>query len=235
MPHSLPLNYFAERAYVKSDPATGLLASRQGNRLIAIPDLLFRSIHQSLREEAGEATPLALYTFGSWWGAAFYDRMVRELEAYYQTPIAQMNALEFLVTMRELWATHGLGNLCLDFSHRQRGLILVTTSHSILQEGTDLGLKPGQQPSFHLEAGFLGAWFSRWVGKELRACATDWHHPNMPGSIVEPVESGETLPEADLEPIPFTQFLVGLKDTIEPLEQQVRQGARTPALLALLA
>ena len=223
----IPTNYFSQRSYLKSEPETGLLFSRQGNRLIAIPDVLLRSIHRSLRTEAGEATPLALYTCGFWWGGAFYDRIIREIESYYQTSIKEMNALEFLVTMRELWAVHGLGNLALDFSYRSRGIVQITTSYSILQEGSDQGLKPGQQPSYHLEAGFLAAWFSRWAGKELKACATDWGFNRS--------EEAASSSAAMASTIPFTQFLVGASELIESIEGQVRQGQRTAGIIEQLS
>lgn len=218
----IPNHYFSQRAYIKSDPSTGLLASRQGNRLIAIPDMLLRNIHRSLRQEAGDATPLALYTCGYWWGGYFYDRISQELERYYQMPLAEINAMEFLVTLRELWSVHGLGYLNLDFSYRNYGLIKVLTAYSVLQEGSDIGLKPGQLPSYHLEAGFLAAWFSRWAGKELRACATDWGHRHL---------SEETATEL----APFTEFLIGMSDRIEPIENQVRQGDRTGVILQKIA
>jgi predicted hydrocarbon binding protein len=213
----IPGNYFAQRNYLKADPATGLLSSREGNRLIAIPEVLLESIHRSLRAEAGEATPLALYTFGFWWGGSVYDRMRSEIESYYRTTIGNMNAIEFLVMMREFWATHGLGNLTLDFTYRDRGLVQVVTTNSILVKGTDLGLKEGQIPSHHLEAGFIAAWFARWAGKELRACATDW---GLGRSAID-LEETES----------FTQFLVGAADQIEEIEGWVKQGLRTTEIL----
>lgn len=213
----IPGNYFAQRTYVKSDPATGLLATRQGNRLIAVSELLLQSIHQALRAEAGEATPFALYTFGLWWGKAFYDRLRSELEAYQGCPVTEMSAVTFLVTMREIWLVHGLGGLTLDFRHRDRGLIHVTTTNSALVKGTDLGLKAGQIPSHHLEAGFLAAWFSRWAGRELRACAIDW---GMGHSEVN-VEETES----------YTEFLVGTVEQVEEIETWVKQGLRTTEIL----
>ena len=52
IPTSIPSNYFSPRFYVKSDPATGLLSTRQGDRLVAIPDFLLLSIHRALESEA---------------------------------------------------------------------------------------------------------------------------------------------------------------------------------------
>jgi hypothetical protein len=209
IPGNIPGNYFAPRTYIKSHPKTGLLATRQGNRLLAVPEALLRSVHKALREEAGEATPFALYTFGFWWGGAFYDRLKLEVEQYYQRAIPQMNALEFLVMMRQIWETHGLGHINLDFSQRQLGLIKVQMDHSILQIGTEIGLKENQSPSYHLEAGFIAAWFSRWAGKSIRVCAVDLPK-NQEEAIAEPDRSA--------------YFLVGLAPQIEQAEIWVKQG-----------
>ena len=211
-------NYFAPRTYVRSDAETGLLSSRQGSRLLAVPDILLRSIHKALRSEAGAAAPLALYTFGFSWGTAFYDRLSREIESYYEQPITQMNAVEFLVMMRQIWAVHGLGSLMLDFSYRNLGLIRVTTENSALQSGTMLGVEADQLPSHHLEAGFIAAWFSRWAGKNIRACATD----------LESCADAET----ELKESPkLTKFLVGLAPQIEQTEIWVKQGISSAEIL----
>ena len=213
-------NYFAHRTYVKSDAATGLLSTRQGNRLLAVPEVLLRSIHQALRAETGQAAPLALYTCGFWWGGSFYDRVRSEVESYYNTTIAQMNAVEFLVMMRQVWAVHGFGSLTLDFSHREHGFIQVTTENSAMALGSELGVEEGQLPSHHLEAGFIAAWFSRWAGKNLRACATDLG-----------VSSGmNTEPNAKRN-----QFLVGLASQIEQAETWVKQGISSTEILQRFA
>ena len=37
---SIPANCFSPKGYVKSHPASGLLSTRHGDRLIAVPELL---------------------------------------------------------------------------------------------------------------------------------------------------------------------------------------------------
>ena len=54
----IPANCFNPKSYVKSHPASGLLSTRHGDRLIAIPEVLLRSIPKILRVEAGEASYL---------------------------------------------------------------------------------------------------------------------------------------------------------------------------------
>ncbi len=221
---SIPGNYFSPRFYVKSDPATGLLSTRQGDRLVAVPDFLLRGIHRALQSEAGQAGTLALYTFGFSWGGSFYDHIRGEIESYRGTTIMATNAVEFFATMRQLWTVHGMGNLILDFSHRQNGLIVVTTENSVLTIGSEIGLKSGNLPWHHLQAGFIAAWFSRWAGKDIRACATDWSDL--------PETSTATLDSSSKEN--YTRFIVGVTTKIQQVEPWVKQGLRTTEILEKL-
>ncbi len=222
---SIPGNYFSPRFYVKSDPATGLLSTRQGDRLVAVPDFLLRSIHRALQSEAGQAGTLALYTFGFSWGGSFYDHIRGEIESYRGTTIMATNVVEFFATMRQLWTVHGMGNLTLDFSHRQHGLIVVTTENSVLTVGSEIGLKSGNLPWHHLQAGFIAAWFSRWAGKDIRACATDWSDPPEISSTETPdASSNET----------YTRFILGLTSKMQQVEPWVKQGLRTTEILEKL-
>lgn len=227
---SIPGNYFSPRFYVKSDPATGLLSTRQGDRLVAVPDFLLRSIHRALQSEAGQAGTLALYTFGFSWGGSFYDHIRGEIESYRGTTIMATNAVEFFATMHQLWTVHGMGNLILDFSHRQYGLIVVTTENSVLTIGSEIGLKSGNLPWHHLQAGFIAAWFSRWAGKDIRACATDWSDPPEISSTAALDNSSSDSSSKEN----YTRFIVGVTSKIQQVEPWVKQGLRTTEILEKL-
>lgn len=200
---TISANYFNPRAYLKSESATGLLSTRQGKRLIAIPEMLIQSIHQTLLSEAGEAASMAFYTFGYSWGKSFYERVKKEIEVYYESSIPQMNAAEFFAIIRQLWAVHGLGNISVDFSPAKHGLLLVTIKNSSISNPQD----QNESKAFSVEAGFLGGWFSANTHHDLSACATDW---------------GQA-----------TQYLVGTKSDIEQIQANfIAKGMRTSAILA---
>lgn len=168
---AIPTNYFSPRAYVQADSASGLLSTRQGKRLIAIPETLIDSIHETLLEEAGEAASMAFYTFGSSWGKSFFERARKEIEVYYQGAIAQMNAPEFFAILQELWGVHGLGRIMVDFSDAKQGLLLVTIENSGISK-----INPNSDSkSFSVEAGFLAGWFSAFARQDLGAYATSWN------------------------------------------------------------
>jgi uncharacterized protein len=202
---SIPANCFNQRSYVKSNPTSGLLATRHGDRLIAIPELLLRSIPKVLRVEAGEASYLALYTFGDNWGKTFYTRMMQDMVKYYRQPILDTIANEFFVTVQSAWAVHGMGKPIVDFRLAQRGLLVVTIENSGIDNGKTIEATPTSR-SFSLEAGFLAGWFSNLTNKKLRACASNWSQ--APDSM---------------------QFLVGSIPQIESIElTHLSTGMLTP-------
>jgi uncharacterized protein len=199
---SIPANCFNQKSYVRSNPTSGLLATRHGDRLIAIPELLLRSIPKVLRVEAGEASYLALYTFGNNWGKTFYIRMMQDMVKYYRQPILDTIANEFFVTIQAAWAVHGLGKPIVDFRLAQRGLLVVTIENSGIDNGKTIEATPTAR-SFSLEAGFLAGWFSALTNKQLRACASNWSQaPNSMEFLV-----GST---SQIESIELTHLSTGM-------------------------
>jgi predicted hydrocarbon binding protein len=199
LPIAIPGNCFNHKSYIKADPALGLLSTRHGSRLMAVPEVLMRSIPNTLRAEAGEASYLALYTFGENWGKSFCDRILQDIYQYYREPIFDTIAAEFFVHIQEAWAVHGLGRLWIDFSLSKRGLLLVTIANSGIS-GTNEIASDATYRSFSLEAGFIAGWFSLLTNKTLRACAIGWKE--NPASI---------------------EFLVGAVPHIESIERTALQ------------
>jgi uncharacterized protein len=207
----IPANCFNPKSYVKSHPASGLLSSRYGERLIAVPEVLLRSIPKILRVEAGEASYLALYTCGQNWGKTFCDRMMQDLVKYYHQPILATIATEFFAHVQSAWAVHGLGKPTIDFSLAARGLLVVTIEHSGIANGATVEDNPSYR-SFSLEAGFLAGWLSALTNQDLRACAIDWR--KAPISM---------------------QFLVGSTAQIESIElNHLQQGMLSADVLKSL-
>jgi uncharacterized protein len=198
MPKSItpiPTNCFNPKSYLKSNPATGLLASRHGDRLIAVPEVLLRSISNTLRVETGEASYLALYTFGNSWGKTFCERVSQDIFQYYGQTLLTTIAPEFFVQIQSAWSVHGLGKPSIDFSLSKQGLVIVTIENSGIGGGTAIE-DDATYRSFSLEAGFLAGWFAAMTGEKLRACAFNWSE--APASI---------------------QFLIGSVDHIESIER----------------
>lgn len=205
---SIPTNCFTPKGYVKSHPATGLLSTRYGDRLIAVPELLLRSIPKTLRAEAGEASYLALYTFGDNWGKTFCNRVMQDMVKYHRQPILETIAAEFFVNVQEAWAVHGLGRPEIDFRLAKRGLLVVSIANSGIGGDAPIAADATYR-SFSLEAGFLAGWFSSLTDKPLKACASNWSE--APTSL---------------------EFLVGSVAHIESIERShLELGTIAPAIL----
>ena len=66
---------------------------------------LLRSIPRVLRVEAGEASHLALYTFGDNWGKTFGNRMMQDLVTY-SLPTQEIDICNSLSTVHYPPSTH---------------------------------------------------------------------------------------------------------------------------------
>ncbi len=160
---SLKGNYFAPDAYVRGDMEFGLIENRSGARLLALPETLLQGLHAGLEEEIGPASGVVLFTCGSWWGKNLYRRMAEELEDYYGQPLAKMETIEFLQSLKECWKTHGWGILDINPKCYQQGFLLLTVQNSPFIEAA----RKGQRMMGHLEAGIVSGFFSRLTGPEL--------------------------------------------------------------------
>lgn len=123
-------NYFAPYAYVQGDFELGLLETRLGARLIALPEVFLQGVYEGLQHELGDASSLVLYNCGRWWGKSFFRRFQQEVTQYYEIPLAQMEMVEFLSCFKQCWKTHGWGTIEFNFDYYPHGLIVIYTTNS---------------------------------------------------------------------------------------------------------
>ncbi|GAB4324882.1 MAG: hypothetical protein Kow0091_31960 [Geminocystis sp.] len=161
-------NYFAPSAYVQGDFELGLLETRLGSRLIALPEVFLQGVYEGLNEELGQASGLVLYNCGKWWGKSFYRRFLQEVSEYYETPLAQMEMVEFLSCLKQCWKTHGWGVIEFNFDYYSQGFIVVNTVNSPFAQAAPQGEGLACQP----EAGILTSFFSQLTGEDLLALQT---------------------------------------------------------------
>lgn len=206
---SLPANYYASDMYVRGDLEMGLLESRRGDRLLALPETLIQAIYSGLSKETGQASRLVLFNCGRWWGKNFFNRFRDEVSDYYKTPLADMQMADFLYALKQCWITYGLGMLELDQSYHDRGFLIVETRNSpFARLASDAEL-----PSCFLEAGVLASVFSQLAGRDLHCVQTQ----------CESIGGESNL------------FVIGLKKRLEPaealIEKQLDHESILPRLL----
>lgn len=196
--NSLPKNYFAHDAYVIGDFELGLIENRQGARLIALPEVLIRAIYSSLEQETGQAAGLVLYNCGRWWGKSFYRRFNEELSDYYNRPLAEMEMIELVQSLKQCWKTHGWGMIDLDFNYYQKGFLVVKIENSpFVQSGLEI-----KTPICFAEAGILAAFFSELTGEELESVQTQCESLGLESNY----------------------FILGLSERINPIKTWVEEG-----------
>jgi predicted hydrocarbon binding protein len=204
----VPGNYFATDAYIQSDLEMGLLQSRRGDRLLALPETLIQAIYSGLDKETGQAARLVLINCGRWWGKNFYTRFREELSEYYGQPLASMTMAEFLQCLQQCWITHGWGKIDLDQSYRQRGFLVIKTWNSPFASHAP----KGKLPVCNLETGIFSVFFSQLTRKELHCVQT----------------SCESL-GADCN-----RFVLGLHKRLEPAEIMVENQIEHESIMQKL-
>ena len=195
---SLLGNYFATHAYVQGDFEFGLIENRQGSRLIALPEVLLQAIHVSLKEEVGSAAGIVLFNCGRWWGKNFYRRFSEELSIHYGKPIAQMEMVELLQSMKQCWKSHGWGIINLEMDYYQQGFLIVTVENSAFAETANVE----NMPQCFLEAGIFSAFFSSLTDRNLHCVQT----------------SCESMGEE------INRFVIGTSDRLKPIEDWLEEN-----------
>ena len=105
----IPGNFFAPNTYVQGDMELGTIKSRQGTRLVALPNTLLRALPKGLESELGPAAQVVLRQCGYAWGKQFHQRFAAEVSEYYGKPLADMGMPEFLQCLKQCWQTYGWG------------------------------------------------------------------------------------------------------------------------------
>lgn len=162
-------NYYAPRTYVQSDLESGLLTSRHGDRLLALPEALLRGIYSGLDYETGMAARLVLRHCGRMWGKEFFRRFAAELEECYGQSLANLEMGLFIQNLQQAWKTHGWGILTLNWLHKDQGIVIVEIVHSPFSAMVP---PPITRPMGFLEAGLLSTWFSQITGRDLSCVQT---------------------------------------------------------------
>lgn len=195
---SLQGNYFSSDAYVQGDFEFGLIENRQGARLIALPEVLLQAIYASLETEVGSAAGIVLFNCGRWWGKNFYRRFNEELSQYYDKPIAQMDMVELLQSLKQCWKTHGWGIMDLVMEYYQKGFLIIKVENSAFAETATSDNKP----QCFLEAGIFSSFFSELTGRNLHCVQTACESMGAECNY----------------------FIVGLFERLQPVEAWLEEG-----------
>lgn len=194
----LPGNYYASGTYIQGDLEHGLLESRRGDRLLALPHALIQGIYAGLDEEVGQAAHLVLFKCGHWWGKSFYARFYEELQEYHGQSLPDMEMIEFLQNIQQYWRTSGWGTFELDLSYYSQGFLVIETRNSPFA----MEAPQSDKPVCSLEQGIFSAFFSQLTGHELYCIQT-------------------TCESLSAE---CNRFILGLPNRLKPIEVCIEEG-----------
>ncbi len=154
---------YASDTYVKGEVEFGLLESRMGSRMVALPDTLLKAIDTVLDEEIGRAKYMVKSKCGHWWGKSFYRRFNSEMSEYYHKSLTNMPMIEFLQCLRQCWKTYGWGTIDLDADAYQQGFLVIRIWNAYSVQGKT----QDSPPACAMESGFLEGFFSQLTGQDL--------------------------------------------------------------------
>lgn len=161
------LNYFTSPAFLRLDAARGVLSSRGGTRMIAISDDYLQGFVAACEHEAGSAAPYILRRCGRFFGERLARRFEAELAAFAGASIRDRTMNEFNALVRDLWRGCGLGELTIDWSRGEHGLVPVRLEASPMQ---DIG--PSGHVGDDLFTGILEGFFTSFCDGEMRCVQT---------------------------------------------------------------
>jgi predicted hydrocarbon binding protein len=162
-------NYYAPKVYVQSDLESGMLTSRHGDRLLALPKAFIQALYSGLEYETGQAARLVLRNCGRMWGKEFFRRFATELTDFYLKPLPELEMGLFVQNLNQAWKTHGWGVLTVDWNHKDQGILVIRISNSPFAAMTPAH---HTRPMGFLEAGLLSTWFSQLTGRSLACVQT---------------------------------------------------------------
>jgi len=158
-------NHYREDGYFRLNVKNGVLRSREGTRMLTLPEDLIVGLHRGLEDETGAAAPIVLYSIGRWWGRQFARQHEGEIRRFYRRDIGDLPLAFYLQVLRRVWGLFGWGQLDLSFDLQERGFIEALVDGALYSESIgNIG-----RTSDHLVAGVLASLVSALSGRDLEA------------------------------------------------------------------
>lgn len=160
-------SYYA-RDYLRTNIRSGVTRNRSGTRLLCLSSDFLLGLRKALTSECGPAADTVYQTCGRTWGRALAGRFAREWSEFYGIAVTDMSLAMFTACLVEAFNRHGWGQLELDYSQHDRGLIQASLAGAIMAELVGRS----DAPADPLMAGVLAGIFSHYAGQELGCVQT---------------------------------------------------------------
>lgn len=158
--------YFHRDDYIKGDPFEGTLKTHMGQRVIVLPEELLQGLHNAIVHETGRAWGVVAYTCGRKWGERLMRSWQKEWTHHYQQEVTTADFVYFEQWLRAAFSFYGWGELELDFSLQDQGVVQCWLKGSVLAR-----LLGDLEDKYvcHIFAGMFASMFTKLAGRELDA------------------------------------------------------------------
>lgn len=204
-------NYYDPEDFFTTDPRSGEIRRRDGQRVVAISEDFIASLLAGMAQEVGEEAARAiLYQTGHRWALEDMKNFQPMIEKEFgSTPVGEMHLNFVLETWWWPLTTQGWGGWKYDFSMKSTGLITVDLFDSVIAQSLErLG-----KPVCYWYAGLFSGLFTHLSRKEL-SCIE-----------IQCYASGHDV----------CRFMVGNEKRVNPAAFWVEEGASAQEILSKLA
>ena len=129
-----PVPYFYRSGYLEGDFQEGTIKVETGTRIVVLPEDLLRGLHAALKFETGRAWRIVAYECGRSWGGRFLQSVQQEWRNYYGMRFDDCEYYIFENWLSEYFSFLGWGDLKIDFSREEEGMVQFYLRDSILDE-----------------------------------------------------------------------------------------------------
>jgi predicted hydrocarbon binding protein len=206
-----PLQYpwFLKKNWLQGSAFEGTIRTRDGDRVVVLPEELLQGLHRAIAFETGAALPIIAYTCGRRWGARMVRRWDAQWREHYQERMEQTEFDMFQAWLIQSFRFQGWGELSWDFSMEQQGVLHFEVRNCVLSRL----LADLEEPMVaDIFAGVFAALSSWVVGRELE-CAQ-----------IACEKSGA----------PACRFVVATPERIEKVRNARLEGATTEQMMSRL-
>ena len=161
-------NPFNEKDYFTTDVKTGVAVNRSGTRTVCLTNDFLGGFWQAFVEECGPAAAEVMISCGRVYGERFAKRFLKEVEAHFDTAVAELPLSYFQACLIECLAIHGFGRAGFDWQYQDRGVVIVTATHTPMAAV----LGESERPCETLLSGILAGFLSTVAGRKLACLQT---------------------------------------------------------------
>ncbi|MBA4187533.1 MAG: hypothetical protein C0467_05885 [Planctomycetaceae bacterium] len=154
-------NFYAENLYCETDVLRGVTRTRTGVRLVTLTTDFLVGFRRAILDECGPASDTVFASCGRKWGGFLARRFDAETSTFHGRSLREMSLAKVQACLADLFSHHGWGNVRLDLSRHEQGLIAVTADEPIFASLSGASDKPVDSLLAGIFAGFFSALFAQ--------------------------------------------------------------------------